>query len=56
MNFKWMVIVAAAAGLVLTQNASAAADSKSVIDSAQKAMGNLKTVEYSGSGADFVLG
>ncbi|HEV2201770.1 MAG TPA: MBL fold metallo-hydrolase [Bryobacteraceae bacterium] len=56
MNFKWLVIVTAAAGLALIQNASAAGDSKSVIDSAQKAMGNLKTVEYSGSGADFVLG
>jgi hypothetical protein len=50
MNLKCLVMFAAAAGLLSAQ------DAKSVIDSAAKAMGNLKTVEYSGSGSDFVLG
>src|ERR1700691_2468017 len=54
MNLKCMTMVAAA-GLFFTASASAQ-DAKSVIDSAQKTMGNLKTLEYSGSGSDFVLG
>ena len=33
-----------------------AQDAKTVIDNASKAMGSLKTVEYSGSGFDFALG
>jgi hypothetical protein len=55
MNLKYMAMVTTAAGLLLTQRAPAQ-DAKSVIDNAQKAMGTPKTVEYSGSGADFVLG
>jgi glyoxylase-like metal-dependent hydrolase (beta-lactamase superfamily II) len=50
MNLKCLMMFAAAAGLLSAQ------DAKSVIDSAAKAMGNLKTVEYSGSGSDYVLG
>src|SRR5436190_16569481 len=33
-----------------------AQDAKTVIDSASKAMGSLKSVEYSGSGIDFAIG
>jgi glyoxylase-like metal-dependent hydrolase (beta-lactamase superfamily II) len=33
-----------------------AQDAKTVIDNANKAMGSLKTVEYSGSGVDFAIG
>src|SRR5262252_6624509 len=33
-----------------------AQDAKTVIDSATKAMGSLKSVEYSGSGFDFAIG
>jgi hypothetical protein len=33
-----------------------AQDAKTVIDNAIKAMGTLKTVEYSGSGFDFAIG
>jgi glyoxylase-like metal-dependent hydrolase (beta-lactamase superfamily II) len=35
---------------------AAAQDAKTIIDNASKAMGTLKTVEYSGSGFDFALG
>src|SRR5262245_6496644 len=37
-------------------SAAFAQDAKAVIDNATKAMGALKTVEYSGSGFDFALG
>ena len=43
------------AGLFLSC-AAFAQDAKTVIDNASKAMGSLKTVEYSGSGFDFALG
>src|SRR5215831_1260500 len=33
-----------------------AQDAKTVMDNASKAMGSLKTVEYSGSGLDFAIG
>ena len=55
MNLQNATILAAAAGLLAIQTA-AAQDAKTVIENAQKAMGTLKTVEYSGSGSDFVLG
>ena len=55
MKFKWLMIAAAALGLASMQAASAQ-DAKTVLADAQKAMGQLKTVEISGSGADFVLG
>ncbi len=55
MNLKFVAIAATAVGLLFAQSA-AAQDAKTVIENAQKAMGNLKTVEFSGSGSDFVLG
>ena len=55
MKLKYMVMITSAASLLWAQSAPAQ-DAKSVIDNAAKAMGNLKTVEYSGSGSDFVLG
>lgn len=36
--------------------AASAQDAKTVIDNASKAMGSLKSVEYSGSGFDFAIG
>jgi glyoxylase-like metal-dependent hydrolase (beta-lactamase superfamily II) len=48
-------IAALAAGLLLSWTALAQ-DAKSVIDSASKAMGSLKSVEYSGSGYDYAIG
>jgi glyoxylase-like metal-dependent hydrolase (beta-lactamase superfamily II) len=54
MNHKHVAIASAA--FLLTLQAAQAQDAKSVIDAAQKAMGKLNTVEYSGSGADFALG
>jgi hypothetical protein len=49
---------AIAAGLLLMASAAAAQDAKAVIDTASKAMGAdiLKTVEFSATGFDFVLG
>src|ERR1700689_2151562 len=55
MNQTRLLIVGAALGLMAMQAASAQ-DAKTVLSDAQKAMGPLKTVDYSGSGADFVLG
>ncbi len=55
MNINRVMMTAAAIGLLAMQAASAQ-DAKAVLGDAQKAMGPLKTVEYSGSGADFVLG
>src|SRR5262247_1006673 len=48
-------IAALAAGMLLYGTALAQ-DAKTVIDNASKAMGSLKTVEYSGSGLDFAIG
>src|SRR5215471_19275480 len=48
-------IAALAAGMLLSWTAFAQ-DAKTVIDNASKAMGSLKTVEYSGSGFDFAIG
>ena len=48
-------IAALAAGMLLYGTALAQ-DAKTVIDNATKAMGSLKTVEYSGSGFDFAIG
>jgi glyoxylase-like metal-dependent hydrolase (beta-lactamase superfamily II) len=48
-------IAALAAGMLLSWTALAQ-DAKTVIDSASKAMGSLKSVEYSGSGFDFAIG
>jgi glyoxylase-like metal-dependent hydrolase (beta-lactamase superfamily II) len=48
-------IAALAAGMLLCGTALAQ-DAKTVIDNATKAMGSLKTVEYSGSGFDFAIG
>ena len=48
-------ITALAAGLLLSWTAFAQ-DAKSVIDNASKAMGSLKSVEYSGSGFDYAIG
>src|SRR5262244_3683460 len=48
-------IAALAAGMLLSCTALAQ-DAKTVIDSASKAMGSLKSVEYSGSGFDFAIG
>jgi glyoxylase-like metal-dependent hydrolase (beta-lactamase superfamily II) len=47
--------IAVAAGILLVWTAFAQ-DAKTVIDNATKAMGSLRTVEYSGSGFDFALG
>jgi glyoxylase-like metal-dependent hydrolase (beta-lactamase superfamily II) len=55
MNAKCATIAAAMA-VLLTMPAAQAQDAKAVLDAAQKAMGNLKTVEYSGSGSDYSLG
>src|SRR5262245_56391625 len=48
--------VAAVAALLLLNCVVFAQDAKTVIDNASKAMGALKTVEYSGSGFDFAIG
>jgi glyoxylase-like metal-dependent hydrolase (beta-lactamase superfamily II) len=48
-------IAALATGMLLSCTALAQ-DAKTVIDSASKAMGSLKSVEYSGSGFDFAIG
>jgi glyoxylase-like metal-dependent hydrolase (beta-lactamase superfamily II) len=42
--------------LLLFASTAFAQDAKTVIDNASKAMGSLKTVEYSGSGFDFAIG
>lgn len=48
-------IAALAVGMLLSSMAFAQ-DARSVIDTSTKAMGSLKTVEYSGSGFDFAIG
>jgi glyoxylase-like metal-dependent hydrolase (beta-lactamase superfamily II) len=48
-------LAALAAGMLLCWTAFGQ-DAKTVIDNASKAMGSLKTVEYSGSGFDFAIG
>jgi len=55
MGKKWIVVFALA-GLLAW--AAGAPDASSVISNASKALGadNLKTIEFSGSGSDFVLG
>src|SRR5712691_8826164 len=45
-----LLLVASLAGTTFAQ------DAKTVIDNASKAMGSLKTVEYSGAGFDFAIG
>src|ERR1700758_1520773 len=42
--------------LLLFATTAFAQDAKTVIDNASKAMGQLKSVEYSGSGFDFAIG
>src|SRR5215831_12296371 len=49
------ILLVLAIAVALTATASAQ-DSKSVVDSASKAIGSLKSVEYSGSGFDFAIG
>src|SRR4029079_4212837 len=48
--------IAALAAVLLLSCIAYAQDAKTVIDNATKAMGSLKTVEYSGSGYDFAIG
>src|SRR5262249_22819250 len=48
--------IAALAASMLLSCTALAQDAKTVIDSASKAMGSLKSVEYSGSGFDFAVG
>jgi glyoxylase-like metal-dependent hydrolase (beta-lactamase superfamily II) len=48
--------IAAALVATLLGTAAFAQDARSVIDNATKAMGTLRSVEYSGSGYDFALG
>ena len=56
MNRKWMVAVSLCA--ILAWAAGTQQDAKTVISGATKALGaeNLKTVEFSGSGFDYVIG
>ena len=49
-------LIAIAAFIAMLSWAAFAQDAKTVIDNASKAMGSLKTVEYSGSGFDFAIG
>src|SRR6185295_16423922 len=49
-------LIAVATFIALLSWVAFAQDAKSVIDDASKAMGSMKTVEYSGSGFDFALG
>ena len=49
-SLRFFVLLGALASTAFAQ------DAKTVIDSATKAMGSLKTVEYSGSGFDFAIG
>src|ERR1043166_1873049 len=49
-------IAAIAALIVLLSWTAFAQDARIVIDNAAKAMGTLKSVEYSGSGFDFAIG
>src|SRR5438105_2568415 len=42
--------------VLLFASTAFAQDAKTVIDNATKAMGTLKSVEYSGSGFDFAIG
>src|SRR5262245_2022481 len=48
--------LAAFAIVTMLSSVAFAQDAKAVIDNATKAMGSLKTVEYSGSGSDFAIG
>jgi glyoxylase-like metal-dependent hydrolase (beta-lactamase superfamily II) len=48
--------IAALAALMLLSWTASAQDAKTVIDNASKAMGSLKSVEYSGSGFDYAIG
>src|SRR5262250_1951368 len=48
--------IAALAAVMLLSWTAFAQDAKTVIDNASKAMGTLKSVEYSGSGFDFAIG
>src|SRR5215831_3362803 len=48
--------IAALAASMLLSCTALAQDAKTVIDNATKAMGSLKTVEYSSSGFDFAIG
>src|SRR6185295_2841954 len=49
-------LIAVATFIALLSWVAFAQDAKSVIDDASKAMGSMKTVEYSGSGFDFAIG
>jgi glyoxylase-like metal-dependent hydrolase (beta-lactamase superfamily II) len=51
---KKVLTITTLVGLVVLS--ASAQDAKTVLDNATKAMGSLKTVEYSGSGFDFALG
>jgi len=58
---KWMILATAAAALAcaaLVWATGTATDAKTAVNNSLKAMGadNLKTIEYSGSGADFSVG
>jgi len=53
MRRQMLLVLAIAVALTATASAQ---DSKSVVDSASKAIGSLKSVEYSGSGFDFAIG
>src|SRR5215813_10296715 len=48
--------IAALAAVMLLSWTALAQDAKTVINNASKAMGSLKSVEYSGSGFDFAIG
>ena len=48
--------IAALAAVMLLSWTASAQDAKTVIDNASKAMGSLKSVEYSGSGFDYAIG
>src|SRR5438874_2610027 len=52
--FKRLVTVIAF--ITLFTSTAFAQDAKTVIDNASKAMGSIKSVEYSGSGFDFAIG
>ena len=49
-------LIATSGFIALLACSAFAQDAKTVIDNATKAMGSLKTVEYSGSGFDFAIG
>jgi glyoxylase-like metal-dependent hydrolase (beta-lactamase superfamily II) len=52
----WTKLILAAAACVLAPQLAHAQDSKAVLDGVTKAMGNVKSIQYSGSGAYFAFG